>query len=75
VRGAAALRVAHHHDVAMQVEVDSLLIGRQIFQLIRRGGGVSVEFNVQRPTIRSGTLSAVTAYSIAAHVPRCSGTR
>ena len=34
----------------MQVEGDSLLIGRQTFQPIRRGGGGSVEFDGQRPT-------------------------
>jgi hypothetical protein len=55
-----------HHVVAMQVEEDSLLIGRlihhsafsladKLFQPIRRGRGGSAEFNVQIPTTYSST--------------------
>ena len=44
------LAAAATFGVAMHVEGDSHMIGRQTFQPIRRGEGGSAEFNVQCPT-------------------------
>jgi hypothetical protein len=65
--GDAAALLSIDRDVAAQVEEDSLRIGRlihhpaftladKLFQPIRRGGGGSAGFNVQRSTGKSRSL-------------------